>query len=341
MKNHYQGAVKTLGSALLVLLLVAIPFLRVPVTHAANFQQAYARFDRMKASVTGNVLIVVKPATVATEGKLLVTFPAGFTVAASPTVNTTGLPTGVTALPGSITVAGAGQVATISSVTDLTVGTLYGVNIATGITNSTAGTYTTTIATQTSGAAAIDSTDVATRIITDDQIVVSAVVPPSFSFTLSGNTDAFTGNLDSSGIVSTAGKTVTIATNASQGWICWVKSANAGLTSATTSQTIATAGSIDGSPSTLSTGTNGYVLDTDLTTDNATGTGTVVIDPEYNGIGTSSGGTLSSSFQPVASANGTSAGDVITLIERSAISAVAAAAADYTDTLTVIGAGRF
>jgi hypothetical protein len=331
---------KNTGSVLLMLLLVAIPFLQSPVAHAANFTQAYARFDRMKASQTGNVLVVIKPITVAVEGKVLVTFPAGFTVAASPTINTSNLPAGVTALPGSLTIAGSGQIATVSSVTDLTVGTLYGFNIATGITNSVAGTYTTTIATQTAAAAAIDSTDVATRIITDDQIVISAVVPPSFSFTLSGNTDAFTGNLDSSGIVSTAGKTVTLATNATSGWICWVKSANGALTSATTGQSILTAGTVDGSPSTLTAGTNGYVLHSVLTTDSPTGTGVVTIDPEYNGSATS-GGTLSTSFQPIASATGTTNGDVLTLIERVAISAVAAAAADYTDTLTVIGAGRF
>jgi hypothetical protein len=340
MSTH-QGVMRSIGSALLILLLVAIPFFRIPVIHAANFQQAYARFDRMKASVSGNVLIVLKPATVAVEAKVLVTFPAGFTVSATPTINTTNLPAGVTALPGTLTIAGSGQIATVSSVTDLTVGTLYGFNIATGITNTVAGIYTTNIATQTGASAAIDSTDVATRSITDDQIVITAVVPPSFSFTLSGNTDTFTGNLDSSAIVSTAGKTVTIATNASQGWICWVKSLNAGLNSATTSQSIATAGSIDGSPSTLTAGTNGYVLDTDLTTDSATGTGVVTIDPEYNGTGTTQGGTLSTLYQPIASATGTTNGDVLTLIERVAISAVAAAAADYTDTLTVIGAGRF
>jgi hypothetical protein len=82
-----------------------------------------------------------------------------------------------------------------------------------------------------------------------------------------------------------------------------------------------------------------------VTTDSGTGTGTVSqasnFGAEYNGTNTTSGGTLSTTFQPIAAANGTTDGDVLTLIERAKISAVQAAATDYTDTLTVVAAGRF
>lgn len=325
---------------------VALPYVQPQGAQAANFTQTYVRYDRMKVSTATNVLVVftVPSGNVATEAKVLVTWPAGFTVAASPTVNTTSLPAGVTALPGTLTIAGSGQTATISGVTNLTASTQYGFNIATGVTtNATPGQYLVTVKTQDSGSTDIDSATVATAVISNDQIVVTATVPPTFSFTLSGNTDTFSGNLDIASVISTAGKTVTLATNAGNGWIVWAKDLNAGLTSAATGQTIPTAGSIDGSPSTLSAGTAGYVLDTDLTTDSATaGTGTVSIAGEYNGVGTASGGTLSNTaYQPVASANGPTDGDVITLIERAAISGLTKAAADYTDTLTVVGAGNF
>lgn len=326
---------------LLVLVLPALGAFVKPA-HAANFASAYLRADRMKASEATSVLVVLKPVATGTEAKVKVTFAAGYTVAASPTTNVSNLPADVTALPGTLSISGTGQVATITGVTDLTPGTLYGVNIATGITNTTAGEYENTITTTTSGDATVDTSNVAVRIISNDQIVLLATVPPTFNFVLSSNIDAFTTDLASGSVVSTAGdRTVTLTTNADKGWIAWVKSANAGLSSATTGETIETAGSIDAAPSTLSAGTEGYVLDVDLTTDHGTGTGTVTIDAEYNGDTTAKGGTLSTSFQPIASANGTTAGDVITLIERATITTVTGAADDYTDTLTVVGAGNF
>lgn len=332
-----------LAQAIAMLLVLVLPVLGVVVkpAHAANFASAYLRADRMKDSQATSVLVVINPVAAGTEAKLKVTFAAGYTVGASPTTNVSNLPTGVIAVPGTLSAAGASQTVTITGVTDLTPGTLYGVNIATGITNTTAGEYENTITTTTSGDVTVDTSNVAVRIISNDQIVLLATVPPTFNFVLSGNTDAFTTDLASGSVVSTTGKTVTLTTNADKGWIAWVKSANTALSSATTGETIATAGTVNGAPSTLSAGTNGYVLDTDLTTDHGTGTGTVTIDAEYLGADTSSGGTLSTTFQPIASANGTTAGDVITLIERAAISTVLGAADDYTDTLTVVGAGNF
>ncbi len=62
---------------------------------------------------------------------------------------------------------------------------------------------------------------------------------------------------------------------------------------------------------------------------------------EYNGTTTEEGGTLSTSYQIVATADGTTDGDVFTLVERAFISATQPAASDYTDTLTVIAAGMY
>jgi hypothetical protein len=339
MKNRIRSVTIALGVCI-VLAIISILKIASEV-YSANFDVAYMRADRMKASTTTNVLIVIKPVTVGTEAKIVVTFASGYTVAASPTINTSNLPAGVTALPGTLSATGSGQVVTITGVTDLSVGTSYGFNIATGITNGTAGEKINTITSRTSGDVDIDSSRVAVRVVSDDQIVITASIPPTLLFTLSGNTDTFTTDLSPSSIVSTTGKTVTIGTNANNGYIVWAKSANAALSSATTSESIATAGSIDAAPTTLSTGSDGYVLDVDLTTDSGTGTGTVTIDPEYNGATTSAGGTLSTSFQPIASANGTTDSDVLTLYARATISAVKAAADDYTDTLTIVGAGNF
>lgn len=342
--GHNECTVKKL-SALLTLLIFACFLALTPVSvSAANFTSAYMRANRMAANEATNILVVFQPVTTGTEAKVVITFDTGYTVSATPTVNTSGLPTGVTQLPGTLSAAGVDQVVTITGVTDLTEGTLYGFNIATGITNPTAGSYVNTLTTTTSGDATIDSSDLAVHVLSatnGDQILLTATVPPTFSFTLNGNSDTFSADLSPSSVVSTGGRTVTIATNADKGWIAWVRSANAALASVTSGESILTSGTVNGSPNTLSTGADGYVLDVNLTTDSGIGTGTVTLDGEYNGTDTSSGGTLSTTLQPIATANGTTDGDVLTLIARASISAVKGAANDYTDTLTVVGAGNF
>lgn len=332
-----------------LLAVLVLPFFFINTAQAGNFEQTYIRLDRLKASTATGGTVCAQADTVATEADVQVVFPTGFTVnstASNWTVTTTNLPNGATAWPGIGTAtAVSSQTVTFPS-TDLTVSTLYCFNFAASstLTTSSAGNDKTgTVTTRTSGPATIDSSGYALSIVSDDQIVVSATVPATFTFSLSGNTDSFSSNLSTT-TTSTTGNTVTIATNAASGWVAWVKSANAALNSASTSASIATAGSVDNSPTDLSS-TTGYVLDVDITTDSGTGTGTVSqasnYGAEYAGANTTSGGTLSTSFQPIAASNGTTDGDVLTLTERAKISAVQAAATDYTDTLTVVAAGRF
>ena len=321
----------------------------VHFAQAGNFEQAYVRLERLKASTTTGGTVCAQADTVATEADVQVVFPTGFTVnttASNWTVTTTNLPAGATAWPGINTASAvSGQTVTFPS-SDLTVSTLYCFNFSgtSTLTTGTAGNDKTgTITTRTSGPATIDSSGYALSVVSDDQIVVTATVPATFSFALSGNTDTFTGNLSTT-TTSTSGRTVTISTNAASGWVAWVKSANAALNSASTGSSIATAGSVDNAPTDLASST-GYVLDVNITTDSGTGTGTITqasnYGAEYNGTNSTSGGTLSTSFQPIAASDGTTDGDILTLIERAKISAVQAAATDYTDTLTVVAAGRF
>lgn len=329
----------------------------VPTSADAVFSQAYIRLDRMKASTATGGTVCAKPATAGTENKVVITFPSTYTVnttAANWVVNSTNLPAGSTFWLGMTSGSTAASSATSPAnvVTfpsgDLTVGTLYCFNFVDTSTLTTAGSAANSqqanIETQTSGSAVIDHSDIALANIADDQIVVTAVVPPTFIFALSGNTDNFGGNLDPASIKSTGGRTVTVTTNAKGGWIAWAKDSAQGLISASASYTILTAGTVNGAPNTLTAGTEGYVLDTDLTTDAAGGC-TLAIDAEYNGATTSAGGTFSNDFQPIAACTGTppatANGDVITLIERAAIAGSTPAGSDYTDTITVVGAGNF
>lgn len=310
---------------------------------------AYLRLDHMDASTTTGGTVCVKMATTAgTDAKIKVTFPAGFTVngtAGNWTVSTTNLPAGASAMPGINTATVVASSTVTFPITDISSSaTMYCFNFNnnTTLTTSTAGSDKTgTIQVTTSGDVEIDSANYATAVIANDQIVITATVPPTFSFALGGNSIAM-GTLSSSSVTSGAGVTVTLGTNAGKGWLTWVKSANVALTSASTSDSIPTSGSIDAAPTTISTGAKGYVLDCDLTTDSATGgTGTVTIAAEYNGLTTSAGGTLATTFQEVATADGPTDSDVVTLIARVTISALTKAANDYTDTLTVVGAANF
>ena len=149
---------------------------------------------------------------------------------------------------------------------------------------------------------------------------------------------------------SSTARTATIATNAASGWITWVQgtngnTSNGALSSTSTGATIPAPGSsTDNTPTDLASAT-GYVLDVDITTDATNGSGTVTqasnFGAEFNGTNATSGGSVSTLLQPIAAANGTTDGDVLTLTARAKITATQAAATDYADTLTVVAAGRF
>lgn len=335
------------------LLLNTIGFLLLPA-HAQAAQSAgasYMRCDRMKASTApGSCLVVfTTSSTTFTETLFKVTLDTEWvsatnfsTTAGNYTVSTSGLPAGVTAMPGISTATNVTGNTISFPVTAMANSTQYGFFITgSGLISNPAASTTIihTLFTTDAVPTTNDTKDVAVPTISDDQIVVTASVAPTFTFVFANNSQAL-GTLSSASVISGSGTGITITTNAPNGWRAWVKSANVGLTSANASKTIATAGTIDAAPSTLSAGTEGYVLDTDLTTDAGSG-GTVTIDAEYNGTTTSQGGTLSTSLQPIASSNGTANGDVISLVPRTAISGVTPSASDYTDTLTVVGAGTF
>lgn len=337
----------SVGNIALLLILLIAPFIFADSAEAGSLTQTAVRLDRLIASTATGGTVCAKPATTGTETTVKVTFPTGFTVnttASNWTVTTTSLPFGGTAWPGIGTASSvSGQDVTFPS-TDLTVGTLYCFNFSATntLTTSTAGNDKTGVVTiQAAGPATIDSGAYALSIVSNDQVVVSATVPATFTFSLSANTDSL-GTLSTT-TASSSGITATISTNAASGWTVWVKSANAALNSASTGASIATAGSIDATPTDI-TSVTGYVLDVNATTQGSGGSGNFTIEPEYDGANTTSGGTLSTSFQAVAVSDnpaGPTDGDVMTIIERAKISAVQAAATDYTDTLTVVAAGLF
>lgn len=312
---------------------------------ASDLGQSSVRFDRMQTSTATTGTVCAKPTSTATEASVVVTFPTGYTlgIAATFTTNTTNLawPTGGTAWPSIATATNVTSQAVTFPSGDLTVGTLYCFNwinsAAVTVQASASSTNTGTIATQTSTPTLIDSSGYTTSSVTSDQITVSATVPSTFSFALSATTDPL-GTLNTSSVVSSpTPRTATVSTNAKNGWMVWAKDANTGLTSPSASSTIPSI--TPGTNSTLAGGTPGY--NTGLTFTQVSGSGAITIAAPFVGTATGQGGGLDTSLRTVASSNGTANSAVLTLKNNVAIGNITAAASDYADTITVIGAGLF
>jgi hypothetical protein len=340
-----QGFVSVFAVLVVIAGIVLVPKLTV---NAASLTGTSIRFNRMKASTasTFRLTFTVPSGNTGTEDNIYISFPDAYTVATSG-LTASVASCGATSLPGTLSVSGSNTTSskniTISGVTNLSATTSYCVDIdktSTNdpVTNPTAGLYSLEVRTRDSGNTNIDTATLGARVISDDQIVVSAVVPPSFNFVLDGNTTSFTSGLDSGSVIHTTARTITITTNATQGWIAWAKGANTGLTSAAAGHTIAA--TTPGTAATLSSGTEGYVLGVDKT--DAGGGGTVTVATAYQGTsGDENGSGLDTTFRQIAGANGTANGDVLTLYGKAAINAMTPAGIDYTDTWTVIGAGSF
>ena len=362
----------------LSILLSLSPFMAVASTHAAQLDSVYVRLDRLTEGVTSNdFLVAVNPNGINNNiGKVILRFDDAFTLAASAdcsanvSIQASQMPSGVVPFTGTPTCTSSNT----NGAKDIVIGGLtagsentWGMYVSNLVTNpSTAGTsaeYEVRVTTQTSASAPLDESYIATYILDTaqaqyDQITVSASVDESFQFYLSSNTSAM-GELPSGNgaSISGAGVAATITTNAGNGWVTFLKGSDgdldgrADLYSTSKSKALNTYGSsTDNTPSDLSGmdgNTEAYLVDVDLTTDADDPIapndrdGTVTIAPEYAGSSVTQGGTIAAIFEKVASADGPTGGDVITLIPRGKSSAYTEAATDYTSTLTVVGAGNF
>ena len=249
--------------------------------------------------------------------------------------------TGATAhLPGTPTAAGTAATGTItfSGITAMTGGTQYCTVLTSAITaNPTStgqGTATITAGTDASAPTEFD-------IISNDQVVVTATVPPSFTLALSTNADAL-GTLSTSSVVGSSGTpvTATVNTNAKNGWFLWGSDANTGLTSATQTYTIPS--KTPGTNATITTAAANYL--TGLPAGGITqgsGAGTTSATTAYASSGSGNGSGLDATMRQMASSTGTANGAVVTIKEYASIIATTPAATDYTDTITLVGAGSF
>ncbi len=224
--------------------------------------------------------------------------------------------------------AGTGVI-TFTGVTALSASTAYCVTLtsATAVTNPTASGVSTV-----SIVAGNDNSTVAIDTISNDSYTVSATVAPTFTLSLPSTTDSL-GTLSAGALTTSTGVTATVSTNANSGWFLWAEDTQAGLHSATESKTINTV--TTGSNHTMNggaIGTEAYALG--VTSANAT--------TNYADAGGITGGGLSTStFYEIATNNAPANSVAVNIKELADIANTTPAANDYSDIITIVGAGSF
>jgi hypothetical protein len=343
-------------AATLLVAEVALPGL-ASHTQAAALTNTFVRFDRMAQSTPTTGTVCANPVTTDTETGVKVTFPTGYTVSSTTgnwAVSTTNLawPAGGTAWPGIAAPTGSGDFQ-ISGQTvgfqsgDLTPGTLYCFNWTNTAALTTKSSATNdnlgTVATRNTSPADVDTGTYATATVSNDQVAVSAAINQSFQMSLSANTDNL-GTLTTGSVsASPTPRTVTVNTNAKNGWIAWAKDSTTGggLRSTNASYTIASTGAGSASQA-LVAGTEGYNLGVAYSQSTGTCTSGTAVDANFDKAGgANKGGGLDNGLRKVLTCDGTAGSGVITLTNFAAINGSTPAAADYADTETFVAGGIF
>ncbi|HET8991921.1 MAG TPA: hypothetical protein VFN31_02710 [Candidatus Saccharimonadales bacterium] len=316
----------------------------VPVASAAYLTNTSIVLTNMNAGGASSVVIqFTTPSSSAGTGAGSLVF-SGWTgsggtgtVAASPTVGTctSGIYSSDTAMPGTVTPTGTAATGTISwtDTTSLVSSTTYCFTLVGAISaNPTTPGETTTTLTEGTATATSQSID----IISNDQVTVSASVPTAFTMAF-GNSDSL-GTLSSGTVSGSTGITVTVNTNAKTGWSLWGSDANGGLKSTTQSYTIPS--KTPGTNGTLTAGTEGY-LSAIAGITQGTGAGTTSATSAFASSGVGNGSGLNTTNNLMASSTGTANNAQVPIKEYAAISSTTPAANDYSDTITLVGAGSF
>jgi hypothetical protein len=327
--------------ALLIANLVIIPKVHAgTLTHSSVTEIGGASNATPMIASTGQAVVIAFTTPTGGGTSVSVNFGSwGGTVNATQTVSNTVFGSSCTAftgatnpLPGSITAAGSGSTITISSVTALAAGQSYctALTSTTAVTNPVAGVYPVVV---TAGA---DSQTSAVDVLSSgaNAYSITGTVAPTFTMSLSGTTDTFSGNLAAGSVTLSTGITTTINTNAVGGWFVWAEDSQAGLHSTTASKTIATV--TTGSNHTMNSGGTGPGNEAYALGVSANNTANYA----YGG-GTTGGGLSTTVFNQIATTGAPASNVTFVTHELANISATTPPATDYTDIITEIGAGSF
>lgn len=331
-------------------------FFVLPLVHvfATTYTtKAQVILTNMNSSGTSSVILEFTPGSAAAT--LTLAFPS-YTGSSNGIVNSTQTVsgsyngstcqsiTGASAVvPGTSSATETTQTVTFTGVTAMTAGNSYCIVLSStsAVTNPTATGQVAAVIT--AGTDAADTVE--TDIISNDQVIVTATVPPSFTMSMTGGgSDPFSPlSLSSSSIGATSGITVTVGTNAKNGWYLYASDSNSGLFSTTQSKTIASV-AVGSGPTTISSGTEGYdlaVTTASITQGTGSGIGTTSAQTYYASTASGMGGGLNTVPRVIAQSTGTAVNATVPVKEYATISNITPAASDYSDTITLVGAGSF
>lgn len=361
LKNFSKNRILLIG----LILLMAFTYSTTSRVDAASLTTLSDKMSTVKVNTAANHEIIFRTpsgADLATD-LIKITMPTGFTIgtvdytdidvlhgAANPPA--TELTLAATASATDWGAAFSGQVLTLTHPTDAAAGDIaandyvmvkIGLNATGGnaqITNHTdAGSYVIQIDVGPSGSPT-DTAKIAIVTVTNDKVVVTGLVDPSITFSLSANATAFGSMLVSSVDTSDTNIVLVCGTNADNGYMIYVNDTgngtNPGLYNAAADYTIgSTTAAFANGPTVLSTGVEGYGI-------RAQGTaGTPTIDSPYNNAASGTVGGLEVVQTPLAHHDGNmTANDSITVYHHAAVAAFSAAG-NYTDTITYVATGRF
>ena len=338
-----------------IVLIFSLLFVFIPDVQAASLATLSDTMTRIRVSAASNhTLVFTTPTGVAAGQTVIVTFPDGtangfvgasgidytdvdvlddgtdLTLAALAATTTWGAAFSGTNLNVFTLTSGTGTIAATSIIT-IRIGT----NAATGTTGDKQITNPNTSGTKTIAITGsfTDTGNIAVPIATADQVVVSATVDPSITFTLSSTTAAL-GPMTTSAIASAASITLTMGTNAGSGYAVTILDEGNGAVGGLYKSAAPTK-NITSATATLVGGTEGYGVQ------GTTGTGSPTIASPYNASGNGVGQlqrtaqTLVSYSSPTGVTNQTA-----TIAFKAAISA-STPAGSYSDTATLIMTGNF
>jgi hypothetical protein len=309
----------------------------------------------MDATQGSMVYIAFKAATTAAPGTTTVTFGTGTTTAAIPTVSSTGCGgasgifgwlnggAGATALPGTLTGAGSGATITISgATTSITSGTIYcfGFTSAGAVTNPAANLYSYTLT---------DVSDSGTNTYAvlssgaNMSIGVTTAVTQYFTLTVAGGTQSL-GSLTTASIANSSADTATVSSNAIGGVSLFAYDQYTGLYSSAKTTTINSVVPNSGSIQTVNSNPTAASF---VTTVNANGYSqgvALTIPAPFNGsVGsaTTTGDGLSPTPAVIGYTSVPTYLAVAKIYDSAAINSATPIAADYTDTVYVVGSGAY
>ncbi len=344
-----------ISKPLSLFLILSLFFIFTPSVHAASLATLSDTMTRIRVSTASNhTMVFTTPTGVAAGQTVIVTFPDGtangfvgtsgidytdvdvlddgtdLTLATVPATTTWGAAFSGTNLNVFTLTSGTGTIAAASVIT-IRIGT----NATTGATGDKQITNPNTSGTKIIAITGsfTDTGNIAVPIATYDQVVVSATVDPSITFTLSSNTAAL-GTMTTGAVASASAITLTMGTNAGGGYGVTILDEGNGSVGGLYKSAAPTK-NVTSATATLSAGTEGYGLQ------GTTGTGSPTIASPYNTSGNGVGQLQRTAQTLVSYAGPTGVTNQTATIAFKAAIAASTPAGSYADTATLIMTGNF